>query len=933
MDATEAAVNDMKSLDNSASDCARDDDALPRRFERYTLLKRIARGGMGEVYLGTAGGIEGAERPCVVKAIRREHEEDRSFLARFLDEARIQSQLQHPGVAQIVEATNDVTGKPYVVVEFIEGRNLGDVRARAGQLGMRMGWPESIAVSIVMADALAHVHERTDAGGKALDIVHRDLSPQNVMVSYAGDVKLIDFGTARGQNRRCQTIAGIVFAKPGYVAPEVANNTPGGIPADLYALGVMLWEMLAGRRFLSGDAQQHMAMVAAGKRNPTEVATLIGAPKELDAVVAKLTAVKLEDRYSSARQAMNDLVRLLQRAPSMADGDRSVRGRIAQLMQKLYPAEPARTRSEFARLVAQSRTTNVPASAALIPPSPPAPAVEIDPTLLPGTRYRLLKVIGRGAMGVVHEAVHLDLMRTVALKVLDPERMGVDAERRFKVEARAIAQLEHENLVKLFEFGVAQDGRPFYAMEFLSGESLDKKIARERGMDYREAVGIAVQACRALETAHKASVIHRDIKPANLFLSDGPERKLKLLDFGVAKAAFNVESDGEGLSIVGTPEYMAPEQARGTADERSDIYALGVVLFELLSGRLPHEAESPVLLLDAKFRKEPESLRNLVPERGIPKMLDVAVSRALSTEPEHRYKSAAELREALDAALREPEAPSARRKLVTRGLASAVALAVIGVLGVGAARPAVRERAAVALAPIMDKVHALQARAAERFHGAHPAAPAQTQVAALKLAEPASVTLVATPEPALLEPTPAATPEGAPAAVAANGAPNAGSDDGEVEDDSPTSDTAASEKAVASTTASTPDRNEAASAGADAIAEAHKYVAQGNKLKALNILRRAAKKSPSDGKVLAELASAAEQDRAWGEAVRVARALVEVEPSVESKLELARLERKTGHRSRALELVRSVLKGSPDSPEAVAMLGQLGGTERVALQK
>ncbi|HEY4104475.1 MAG TPA: protein kinase, partial [Polyangiaceae bacterium] len=484
MAAQELAGNNTKSQENMALDC----DVLPRRFERYTLLKRIARGGMGEVFLATAGGIEGAERPCVVKTIRREHEEDRSFLARFLDEARIQAQLQHPGVAQVLEATNDLSGKPYVVVEFIEGRNLGDVRTRAGQLGVRMGWPESIAVSIIMADALAHVHERTDAEGKPLDIVHRDLSPQNVMVSYAGDVKLIDFGTARGLNRRCQTIAGIVFAKPGYVAPEVANNTPGGVPADLYALGVMLWEMLAGRRFLSGDAGTHMAAVAAGKRNPSPLASLIGAPAEIDAVVQKLTAVKLEDRYSSARQAMNDLVKLLQRAPSMADGDRSVRGRIAQLMQKLYPAEPARTRAEFAKLVAEARATNVPA--AMIPPSPPAPPVEVDPTLLPGTRYRLVRELGKGAMGVVHEAIHLDLMRTVALKVLDAERMGVEAEKRFKVEARAIAQLSHENLVKLYEFGVAQDGRPFYAMELLSGESLDQKIEREKGMDYREAVRI-----------------------------------------------------------------------------------------------------------------------------------------------------------------------------------------------------------------------------------------------------------------------------------------------------------------------------------------------------------------------------------------------------------------------------------------------------------
>jgi tetratricopeptide (TPR) repeat protein len=198
------------------------------------------------------------------------------------------------------------------------------------------------------------------------------------------------------------------------------------------------------------------------------------------------------------------------------------------------------------------------------------------------------------------------------------------------------------------------------------------------------------------------------------------------------------------------------------------------------------------------------------------------------------------------------------------------------------------------------------------------------------LAKPASVTVVAAPEPAPPASTPAPTPQGAPAAVAVNGAANAASDDGEVDEDSPSTDAPAPENAEGASALSTV---ETAPAAADAIAEAHKFAAQGNKLKALNLLRHAAKKFPKDGKVLAELASAAEQDRAWGEAVRVARRLVEVEPSAESKLELARLERKTGHRSRALELVRSVLKDSPDSPEAQAMLSQLGGTERVALQK
>jgi len=407
-----------------------------------------------------------------------------------------------------------------------------------------------------------------------------------------------------------------------------------------------------------------------------------------------------------------------------------------------------------------------------------------------------------------------------------------------------------------------------------------------------------------------------------LFLSADGE--LKLLDFGVAKAAFNVESDGEGLSIVGTPEYMAPEQARGDADQRSDIYALGVVLFELLSGHLPHEADSPVLLLDAKFRKEPESLRKLVPERGIPKMVDAAVSRALSTEPEHRYHSAAELRSALEAALQEPETRPSPRKLVARGLASAVAVAVIGVIGIGAARPEIRQKAVIALTPMIEKAQALQARAAERMHGSRPAAAAKAQVQPLAM-QPAAVVALAAPEEVVTEPAPTA----ALLATTPDGNSPASNDDGEVEEDSVSAGSTTHETAEPVASA----KVEASEAGEAAIAEAHELVAKGNKLKALNVLRRAAKVSPTDATLLAELASAAEQDRAWGEAVHTARLLVEVDPSAESKLSLARLERKTGHRERALELVRSVLNDNPDSPEAHAMLGQLGQAARVALQK
>src|SRR5579864_8467489 len=156
----------------SSGSSAGDAMPLPRVFGRLVLLKLIARGGMGDVYLAATTGIEGAERPCVVKTIRRDHIHDGSFLARFLDEARVQSQLNHPGVAQVLEARTDENGEPFTVVEYVEGRSLADIRQRALQLGSRIGWAEAVAVAIEMSQALAHVHERSGADGSPLGIVH-----------------------------------------------------------------------------------------------------------------------------------------------------------------------------------------------------------------------------------------------------------------------------------------------------------------------------------------------------------------------------------------------------------------------------------------------------------------------------------------------------------------------------------------------------------------------------------------------------------------------------------------------------------------------------------------------------------------------------------------------------------------------------------------
>jgi serine/threonine-protein kinase len=934
MQAMDSIANPTKSLENPSSELhaetapslvAAVEPPLPRRFERYTLLKRLARGGMGEVLLASSGGIEGAERPVVVKIIRREHETDRSFLARFLDEARIQAQLHHPGVAQILEATSDADGKPYVVVEHVEGRNLSDVRSRAAQLGVRVIWPEAVALGVMLGDALAHVHERTDADGRPLEIVHRDLSPQNVMVGYGGELKLIDFGTARAENRRCHTVAGIVFAKPGYVAPEVANNTPGGAPSDLYAFGIMLWELIAGRRFLSGESSQHMALVGAGKRNPMPLAQLIGAPPELDQIILKLTATRIEDRYEGAAKAVSDLGKLLQRAPSMADGDRSVRGRVANLMRRLYPAEPARSRAEFARLVAESRAAA--ARPLPIPASPEPPAAEsVDPSLLLGTPYKLIGELGRGSMGVVYQALHVDLSRTVALKLMDPDKLGGAAVDRFRAEARSIAGLSHDNLIKVFDFGVAQDGRPYYAMEYVVGESLERRLARDGERPYREAVGIALQAARALRAAHGAGVLHRDVKPGTLLVTT--EGVVKLFDFGLASEPHGAGDDGEALCVVGTPEYMAPEQAQsGGADARSDIYALGAVLYELLTGYQPHVAKNLVELLDLKrrVRAVPPSERR--PDSGIPKALDELLAKMLSADPAKRPQTAAELCVAFEAILAPPKpallaaAPRARRVL-SRTLVAGMSVLVLGVGGAALAKTPAGGKAGASIKAAYE--HVVQLRAAALAHRAPPA-PSPRRIVAVgsDAADPVAAP-AAPPEPAL--PSVAVADE------------QASDDDGEV--DAKDAPAAVAPPAVASAIDLTEEQEvevkgapvETDVAEASVLVQADALWEKGAKLRALALLKRASKQTPNDASVQKALVGRAEQMAEWGEAVKAARRWALLDPSAEARLSLARLERATGHKERALALIDGVIRDEPASPDAKTLLAEMRG-QKLALSQ
>lgn len=871
------------------------------RLGRWTLLKPLARGGMGEVYLGCSGGIEGAERPCVVKIVRREHAQDPSFLARFFDEARIQAQLQHPGVAQVLEASIDQSAQPYVVLEYVEGKNLSDVRQRCSQLKAPMSWADAVAIVVALAEALVHVHERTDASGRALGIVHRDVSPQNVMLGYAGDIKLIDFGTARGENRRSQTVSGIVFAKPGYVAPEVANQQQPGPQADLYALGIILWELIMGRRFLTGDPAEHLALVAEGHRPVPPLTSAVNVPLTLDAIVARLTAMDLRDRYATAREALADLAKVLSRAPSLADGERSVRGRIAHLMSRLYPTEPARSRAEFARLLHEHRKHQRPAPTV---PESPAPANVKD--LLPGTRYQLKRQIAASLMSVVYEAVHVDLERRVALKVLPKEHCDNPRfEAQFRSEARALAQLRHEHLVTLHDFGVSQDGRPYYAMELLEGQSL-KELATGQTLPWRQALDIAIAVCRALDVVHRAGMVHRDIKPGNLFIQT--DNTVKLIDFGIARGVDPEEpseDDSSALRVTGTLEYMAPEQiGRQPLDGRADIYGLGAVLYQLLTGHLPHQEPNTVLLLEQKKSVAPLAPRKLVPHLKLPAQLDWVLLKALAADPEQRFDNATQFERALELARSAPERLRRTRR------ASLTAAGLVGLAGV------------LAAAYPFEAQQAQEADAADVFD----AVPEGTY-ADLRAPGPSDEPIVASSEAPERSTPPHAANAPTPTAASTDEVGEAQAGEGQPEDEvAPSEDETVSAGAppaeddedptIRALDAALPEQVEARIALADDRSVRDRRARQA----ALEIYRQIGEQYPEHPRVLSGWSKVAGRAKWWGESLRVAIRWAALDPRPEAQLHLARTQRLVGQRYGAVQTLERLLQRFPEHAEASAML-------------
>ena len=684
----------------------------PRKFGKYHLLGPLAQGGMGALYMAVTGD-RGLERLMVIKTVLP-HLADAEYVARFRDEAKVVVKLSHGNLIPVFDA-GLVGGELFLAMDFVEGRDLRAVWNRCAK--KQIAFPIDVAVYIAkeLCRGLGYAHSFPD-----LNLVHRDVSPPNVLVSYTGEVKLTDFGLASSTLKLEKTAPGIIYGKVAYMSPEQARGEKLDGRSDMYAAAIVLWELLTGRQLFPPGKDQPQDLLTRAK-NPEVMRPSKRAPRvpvELDEICVKALASKKEDRYATCDEMRMALQSWLAVNAPTTDGTR-----MSTFLLELFADDIQRERIERAELLSRVRTRaltlpptdelrqmieqsekislnsadgeppvrkpgsigrrssdrgldaddrrrandrrNLPTgdegsggAAVALARAPDEDEAEQD--LVGKTvdgRYHVMELIGEGGMGKVYLAEHVEIGKRVALKVLHPSYSRMpDLVERFRREARAASKIGHPNIVDVTDSGTTPDGSVYFVMEYLEGVELGSVIEREGAIDVARALRISGQICRALAAAHAQGIVHRDLKPENVFLitRDGTADVVKVLDFGIAKtteaeAARERRLTSPGMAM-GTPEYMAPEQAAGrSADARCDVYALGAIMYEMTTGTPPYSGDNFMEILTKKATQDPPP--PITVREDLPPQVSDLIMAAMARNPDARPQTMETLEYELNKAL------------------------------------------------------------------------------------------------------------------------------------------------------------------------------------------------------------------------------------------------------------------------------------------
>ncbi|MBW2731005.1 MAG: serine/threonine protein kinase [Deltaproteobacteria bacterium] len=335
-------------------------DGAPQRFGRYTLVRRLAWGGMGELYIAERSGFAGFSKRVVVKCIRRDLAGDDEFVQMFLDEGRLAAMITHPNVVQIYEL-GQVDGQYFMAMEYVPGKNLAEI---VNRLQGPIKLPHAVGILVQLCSALTAAHEAKDAQGTLLQLVHRDVSPPNILVSFSGAVKLTDFGIAKVAMRERQTRAGVVKGKFAYLSPEQVLGKDLDARADIYALGLVLFEASVGRMANPGSTEVEQ-IYAASQGEVLDPADIISTyPEELRQIFLRATKLDPSERFQRAHEMQKALVGFLGRHEMMTNSPQ-----LAEYMQRLFPRD-AVAAGEGALLGQQTRESSL---------IMPVPAEKLEP--------------------------------------------------------------------------------------------------------------------------------------------------------------------------------------------------------------------------------------------------------------------------------------------------------------------------------------------------------------------------------------------------------------------------------------------------------------------------------------------------------------------------------------------------------------------------